>query len=76
VLSPSTAAHDRAAKLPAYAREDVGHVWLIDPALRTLEVLRLDGERYSLLATHRDDAAVRVEPFEALALELRLLWEA
>jgi Uma2 family endonuclease len=75
VLSPSTAAHDRAAKLPAYAREDVGHVWLIDPALRTLEVLRLDGERYTLLATHRDAATVNVEPFEALALALRLLWE-
>lgn len=76
VLSPSTAAHDRAAKLPAYAREDVGHVWLVDPALRTLEVLRLDGERYTLLATHLDEAVVRIEPFEPLALELRLLWEA
>lgn len=75
VLSPFTAAHDRAVKLPAYAREDVGHVWLIDPGLRTLEVLRLDGERYTLLATQRDAATVRPEPFEAHPLELRLLWE-
>jgi Uma2 family endonuclease len=76
VLSPSTAAHDRGAKLPAYAREGVRSVWLIDPLLHTLEVLRLQGERYTLLATHQGKAAVHAEPFEALALELRLLWEA
>ncbi|MBF5045381.1 Uma2 family endonuclease [Aggregicoccus sp. 17bor-14] len=76
VLSPSTAAHDRAVKLPAYAREDVGHVWLVDPALRTLELLRLDGAHYTLLATHHGEAAVHAEPYEPLALELRLLWEA
>lgn len=75
VLSASTAAHDRATKLPAYAREGVRHAWLIDPALRTLEVLRLDGEHYTLLATHQGEAAVRAEPFDALALELKLLWE-
>ena len=75
VLSPSTAAHDRAVKLPAYAREGVRHVWLLDPLLRTLEVVRLEGEHYTLLATHRGVEAVSAEPFDALALELRLLWE-
>ena len=43
VLSPSTASTDRAVKMPIYAREKVGHVWLVDPLLQTLEVLRLDG---------------------------------
>src|SRR5437762_2790090 len=37
VLSPSTAAIDRAEKMPIYGRERVGHLWLIDPAARTLE---------------------------------------
>jgi Uma2 family endonuclease len=41
VLSPSTASLDRVKKLAIYAREQVGHAWLIDPAARTLEVLRL-----------------------------------
>ena len=31
VLSPSTAASDRAEKMPIYARERVAHVWLVDP---------------------------------------------
>jgi Uma2 family endonuclease len=40
VLSPSTAATDRTAKLRIYAREQVAHVWLVDPDARTLEAYR------------------------------------
>jgi len=74
VLSPSTRVLDRAAKLPVYARERVRHVWFIDPEARTLEVFRLDAERYTLLVTHAGAARVRAEPFEALELELAFLW--
>jgi Uma2 family endonuclease len=75
VLSPATAAVDRADKVPIYAREHVHHVWLIDPLLRTLEVFRLlDGQRYEAAATWRGDVIVRAEPFEAIALELAALW--
>ena len=74
VLSPSTAATDRAEKMPIYARERVGHIWLVDPIAQTLEAYRLEQGRWSLLGTWRDDAVVRVEPFEALGLELAGLW--
>jgi Uma2 family endonuclease len=74
VLSPSTAAIDRAEKVPIYGREGVGHVWLVDPTIRTLEALRLDAGRWRLLGTWRDDARVRVEPFDAFELELSGLW--
>jgi Uma2 family endonuclease len=74
VLSASTAATDRAEKLPIYARESIGHVWLVDPMARTLEACRLDVGRWLLLGTWRDDARVRVEPFEAVELELGGLW--
>ena len=74
VLSPSTAATDRAEKLPIYAREGVGHVWLVDPIARTLEACRLEGNRWLLLGTWRDDAKVRVDPCEAVELELGGLW--
>lgn len=75
VLSPSTEATDRAAKMDISAREGIRHVWLLDPAVRTLEVFRLEGMRYSLLGTHTGEATVRAEPFEVLALQLRVLWE-
>lgn len=75
VLSPATAAVDRADKVPIYAREGVRHVWLIDPLLRTLEVFRLlDAQKYEAAATWRGDVAVRAEPFEAIELELAALW--
>jgi len=74
VLSPSTKALDRKAKLPVYAREGVRHVWFVDPLTRTLEVRRLEGTDYLLLGTHAGMSHVRAEPFEALELALAVLW--
>lgn len=76
VLSPSTAPLDRTRKLPIYARERVQHVWLVDPSPRTLEVLRLDGGGYRIVAAWHGDAVVQAEPFEAYALHLADLWSA
>jgi Uma2 family endonuclease len=74
VLSPSTAAIDRAEKVPIYAQAGVSHVWLVDPVLQTLEALRLESGAYRLLGTWRGDVKVRVEPFDAVELELTALW--
>lgn len=74
ILSPSTARLDRAKKLAVYAREAVAHAWLIDPVLRTLEVLRLEAGRWTILATFADREAVRAEPFTNTELELGELW--
>ncbi|MBK6696423.1 MAG: Uma2 family endonuclease [Myxococcales bacterium] len=74
VLSPSTGAIDRAEKVPIYAREHVSHVWLVDPIERYLEILRLDGATYRLVATFYGDAKVRAEPFDAIELDLSALW--
>ena len=41
VLSPSTRKLDLHGKRPIYAREGVEHLWLVDPADRTLEALEL-----------------------------------
>jgi Uma2 family endonuclease len=74
VLSPSTETMDRADKLPIYAAHGVGHVWLINPRQRTLEVLRLHEGKWLTLAVHRDDQRVRVEPFDAIEIDLAMLW--
>lgn len=74
VVSPSTAAIDRVKKLSIYAREAVQHAWLVDPIARTLEVLRLDGERWSIVLTASNADVVRAEPFDALELDLMWLW--
>ncbi len=74
VLSPSTAGVDRERKLPIYRRESVGHAWLIDPALRTLEVFRRHDLGWLLVGIFSGDAVVRAEPFDAAALDLAALW--
>lgn len=74
VLSPSTAALDRAKKLEIYARESVGHAWLVDPLARTLEVLRLHDARWLIVGTRIGCDRVRAEPFAEIELALADLW--
>ena len=74
ILSPSTAGIDRVRKMPIFARERVGHAWLIDPAAMTFEVFRREGDRWLLLAAFGGDELARAEPFEAIELPLGSLW--
>jgi Uma2 family endonuclease len=74
VVSPKTAALDRVRKLTIYARESIPHAWLIDPIGRSLEVLRLESGRWTIVSTHMGDEVVRAEPFVELDLELSSLW--
>lgn len=74
ILSPSTARHDRVRKLPIYAEHEVRHAWLIDPALRTLEVLRLESGAWMIVSAHEEDEKVRAEPFDAVEVDLAQLW--
>ncbi len=61
-------------KLPSYARACVAHAWLVNPLVRTLEVLRLENGRWVLIATHAGDEIVHAEPFDAGEVDLLLLW--
>jgi Uma2 family endonuclease len=74
VVSPLTARLDRTRKLPAYAASGVSHLWLIDPQARTLEVYRRTERFWTLVATHGGDEIVRAQPFEAVSLDLLVLW--
>lgn len=74
VISPSTERVDRGKKMRIYRRERVGHVWLLSPLLRTLEVYRLDGEHWSLIETYEGEDKVRAEPFDAIELDLASIW--
>lgn len=76
VISPSTEAMDRGRKLAIYARAGVSHVWLINPASETLEILALIANRWTLIGTHVGDVVVRAEPFEVVPLDLSPLWSS
>jgi Uma2 family endonuclease len=75
VISEGTEVVDRTKKRRIYAREGVGHLWLISPERRMLEVFRLEASRWVLVDTSEGDALVRAEPFDAIELPLGRLWE-
>jgi Uma2 family endonuclease len=74
VVSPTTAGLDRVHKLRIYARESVGHLWMVDPLAKTLEVYRLEAGRWTVASTHGGDDVVRAEPFDAVELEIARWW--
>jgi Uma2 family endonuclease len=74
VLSPTTAKNDRIRKMRIFARHGVPYTWLVDPALMTLEVFKLESGRWFLLNAYEGDEKVRAEPFEEVEIDLSLLW--
>ncbi len=75
VLSPSTAAHDRATKLPIYAEAEVAEVWLIDSQAKTVEVLNLQGKKYFVEATLAGDQTLTSNLFPGWQLPLSCLFD-
>ncbi|MBK9260458.1 MAG: Uma2 family endonuclease [Polyangiaceae bacterium] len=75
VLSPSTEKVDRIDKMPIYARERVKHVWLVHPIRQTIEVFTLNADGFWVMTgMHAGNVHVRIPPFDAIELDLGLLW--
>lgn len=69
VLSPSNGAYDRVTKMELYRRYGVAFVWLVDPALRTIEAYRLE-TLYVRLGAWSTETEARIEPFDAVPLDV------
>ena len=74
VLSASTRRVDLQEKRPIYAREGVGHLWLIEPTDRTLEAFELREGEWVLIGCAKDDEPVSIRPFDAITFSLGDLW--
>jgi Uma2 family endonuclease len=74
VLSPSTRVVDLTSKRERYSAHSVGHLWLIDPETRILEVFELVDRTWSLRMTAKDADQVTAPPFDAVTLDLAALW--
>jgi Uma2 family endonuclease len=72
---PRDARRDRVAKLRDYARARIAFYWLIDPALRSVEILELgrDG-RYVHALGASDETVARVPGCPRLKLAFAELW--
>ena len=75
ILSPSTAAHDRATKLALYAKAGVPEVWLLDPVARTVEALKLQGKKYLVDSALAGDQKLTSSQFPGWELSLTDLFD-
>jgi Uma2 family endonuclease len=70
-VADTTAADDRARKVPLYARAGLPEVWLLDVVERTLEVYREPGpDGYGRTYTLRPDRQVACEAFPDVVLRV------
>jgi len=74
VLSPGTARTDRVVKMPIYAEQGIGWLWLVDPDQRTLEVFRLHDGHWLMENAWQQDDAVNAPPFAEHRFSLADLW--
>ena len=74
ILSPGTRTFDLTEKRPAYAAFGIGHLWIIDPEARSLDAYSLQGDKWLLEGTLRDDDDVALPPFDAITFNLSQLW--
>lgn len=74
LLSPGTAVRDRTEKLPLYARSGVAFLWIVDPIGCSLEVYRLGPDGYVVTLVVAGREKVRAVPFDAIELDLGLIW--
>ena len=74
VLSPSTRGYDQLVKRAFYARHGVTWLWYVDGEAQTIVASRLEGDRWVELGVWGIDQKARIEPFEAVELELATWW--
>jgi Uma2 family endonuclease len=76
IISPGRSADDRVRKRRIYAEHGVPFYWIVDPAARTIEALRLDGKEWREIGAYDDteEAGEHIAPFEAIAIEVARLF--
>jgi Uma2 family endonuclease len=70
VLSDSTRRKDLRQKLPVYHRQQVGHVWLVDPDVRAVQVYRWAEPGFVLVDSGGLGDVLRAEPFPEAGIDI------
>jgi hypothetical protein len=61
-------------KKTIYEAHGIGHLWLVDPIHKTLEVYRLEAGRWVPAGVFGGDEKARLEPFQEIEIDLGGLW--
>ena len=71
---PRDARRDRVEKISDYARTGIRYYWLLDPQLRTLEILEREASGQYRVAVARSRGKLRIPGCPGLVLNLDDLW--
>ena len=71
---PRDARRDRVEKISDYARTGIRYYWMLDPQLRTLEILELEASAHYRVAVARSRGKARIPGCPGLVLNLDDLW--
>lgn len=71
--APSDQRRDRIAKVEDYATFGAAQYWIVDPAIRAIEILTLEGGRY-VRAAQAADGVLAVPGCPELVIDLDALW--
>ncbi len=74
ISSPSTESVDRGPKRRIYATYGVGHLWLLNPTVKYLEVYALREGQWMHVETYQDGEQVKAPPFDAVPFAIADLW--
>ena len=59
---------------PQIEAVDIGLLWLVDPTDRTLEAFERHDGQWLLIASAKDDAPIRIRPFDAITFSVADRW--
>jgi Uma2 family endonuclease len=74
ILSKNTRRHDQLVKLPYYAKIGVAYHWLVDIEARVLTAQQLEAGRWLTIGVYGDETEARIEPFDAVTLNVADWW--
>ncbi len=74
VLAPSTDARDRGVKQALHARYGVPFYWIVNPAARTIQALRLSRGSYEAVARLDETTPAALPPLADLTRDPAAVW--
>lgn len=74
ILSPSTAYLDMKDKRILYERERVREYWIVDPVHKTVQVYKLEKDKYKFPDVYKADDKIKVGIFPDLEIDLSLVF--
>ena len=74
VFSPTSSSRDLLLKGGGYLRAGVPWMWCAEPVPRFVDVYRADRGVWRIVRRAEGDVEVRLEPFEAISIDLSEWW--